>query len=143
MKISTKGRYALRIMLDLAEHSAGEYIPIKDISERQDISIKYMEQIISLLTKAGYVKSLRGNNGGYRLAKHPEEYRVGDILRITEGSLCPTSCLEDHPNKCPRRSVCKTLPFWEGLNRVINEYVDAKTLQDLLEGGNKAYDYHI
>lgn len=133
MKVSTKGRYALRVMLDLAVNNTGEYIPLKDISVRQNISIKYMEQIISLLKKDGFLKSTRGNGGGYRLAKLPKEYTVGDILRAAEGSLAPIACLEDDENQCERSSICPTLNFWMGLDKVVNEYVDGITLQDLLE----------
>ena len=116
MKISTKGRYALRIMIDLAENANGEYIRLKDISARQGITLKYMEQIMPMLTKAGYVRSYRGNNGGYMLAKEPEEYTAGDIIRTTEGSLAPIACLDD----------------WEGLKKVIDQYVDSVTLADLV-----------
>lgn len=133
MKISTKGRYALRIMIDLAEHDDGSYIRLKEISERQEITLKYLEQIMPLLTKTGYVRSYRGNNGGYQLARKPEEYTVGDILRTTEGSLAPIPCVEDTPNRCPRSETCATLSFWEGLWDVINEYVDSVTLADLLK----------
>ena len=108
MKISTKGRYALRIMIDLARHDEGSYIRLKDIAERQNITLKYMEQIMPLLTKAGYVRSYRGNNGGYMLARKPEEYTVGDILRTTEGSMAPIACIEDQPNRCPRCEECTT-----------------------------------
>jgi Rrf2 family protein len=132
MKISTRGRYALRIMLDLAQHDTGEFIPIRDISERQEITVKYLEQLIGALSKAGYLKSARGNNGGYRLAKSPRECRAGDILRTMEGSLAVVACLEDAENECPRSGGCTTLPFWQGLNRVIEEYVDSVTLEDML-----------
>lgn len=132
MKISTKGRYALRIMLDLAQNSKGEYIPLKEISSRQGITIKYMEQIVPMLTKAGLVRSLRGNNGGYMLSREPEEYTVGEILRCAEGSLAPIACLEDEPNRCPRREQCNTIAFWEGMRDVVYEYADGKTLKDLL-----------
>ena len=137
MKISTKGRYALRIMIDLARHDEGSYIRLKDIAERQNITLKYMEQIMPLLTKAGYVRSYRGNNGGYMLARKPEEYTVGDILRTTEGSMAPIACIEDRPNRCPRCEECTTLPFWEGLWKVINEYTDRYTLADLIEDKDK------
>ena len=137
MKISTKGRYALRIMIDLARHDEGSYIRLKDIAERQNITLKYMEQIMPLLTKAGYVRSYRGNNGGYMLARKPEEYTVGDILRTTEGSMAPIACIEDQPNRCPRCEGCTTLPFWEGLWKVINEYTDRYTLADLMEDKDK------
>lgn len=140
MKISTKGRYALRIMVDLAEHNSGEYIRLKDISGRQGITLKYMEQIMPMLTKAGYVKSYRGNNGGYTLAKRPEEYTAGDILRATEGSLTPVPCLADTPNKCERQQQCATLAFWSGLDKVISEYIDRYTLADLAESQNGMYN---
>ena len=132
MKISTKGRYALRIMIDLAENANGEYIRLKDISARQGITLKYMEQIMPMLTKAGYVRSYRGNNGGYMLAKEPEEYTAGDIIRTTEGSLAPIACLDDVPNRCERQDQCSTLEFWEGLKKVIDQYVDSVTLADLV-----------
>ena len=135
MKISTKGRYALRIMIDLAEHDDGSYIRLKEISERQAITLKYLEQIMPLLTKTGYVRSYRGNNGGYQLARKPEEYTVGEILRTTEGSLAPIPCIEDNPNRCPRSERCATLSFWEGMWNVINEYVDSVTLADLVKKG--------
>ncbi len=132
MKFSTRGRYALRVMVDLAENNTGEYIRLKDISKRQGITIKYLEQIMPLLTKAGYVSSLRGNAGGYRLSRPAEQYTVGDILRTAEGSLSPISCLEDTPNSCPRCHECTTLPFWEGLQKTINTFADSYTLADLI-----------
>lgn len=134
MRVSTKGRYALRIMIDLAEHNNGEYIPLKDISARQGITIKYMEQIIPQLNKAGYLKSLRGNGGGYRLAKSPDKYIVGDILRIMEGSLAPVVCLDDDENECPRCDACATVRFWSGLKKAVDDYVDSFTLADFLVG---------
>ena len=133
MKVSTKGRYAIRIMLDLSVNNTGEFIPLKDVSERQGITLKYLEQIIILLKRAGYLKSSRGNGGGYKLAKRPEEYTIGDILRTTEGNLSPIACLEDEENACPRSIACPTLGFWMGLDEVINNYVDGVTLQDLLD----------
>lgn len=133
MKISTKGRYALRIMIDLAEHDSGEYIRLKDISERQGITLKYMEQIMPLLIRAGYVKSYRGNNGGYRLSRKPKDYTAGEILKTTEGSLAPIACLEHTPNQCGRCGECMTLSFWEGLQKVVDEYVESVTLEDLSE----------
>lgn len=133
MKISTKGRYALRIMLDIAIHDDGKYIPLKDIAKRQNLTVKYLEQIISLLNKAGYLQSLRGNTGGYRLAKNLDEYIVGDILRVTEGDLAPVACLKKCEDFCQREDICNTVLFWRGLDRVINEYVDSYTLKDLLE----------
>lgn len=135
MKISTKGRYALRVMLDLAMHDNGNFIPLKDIAKRQELTVKYLEQIISSLNKAGYLKSLRGNSGGYRLIKKPEQCIVGDILRISEGDLAPIACLKEKP-ACPRSDECITLPFWQGLDKVINEYVDGITLQDIIDQSN-------
>ena len=133
MKVSTKGRYALRIMIDLAEHNTGGYIRLKDISKRQGITLKYMEQIMPILTKSGYVKSFRGNNGGYMLAKRPEEYTAGEILRAAEGSLAPVGCIEDEPNACGHYEQCRTVKFWEGLWDVIIEYTDRFTLADLMK----------
>lgn len=135
MKISTKGRYALRLMLDLAIHNTGENISIKMISERQGISIKYLEQIISMLNRAGFVKSERGSGGGYRLTKKPEEYTVGMILRLTEGSLAPVACVEEE-QQCPRFNECATNIVWEKLNYAINNVVDNITLADLVEEQN-------
>lgn len=131
MKISTKGRYALRVMIDLALNNNEKYISLKDIAERQEISNKYLEQIISLLNKAGYLETARGNTGGYKLAKEPKEYTVGDILRATEGDLAPIYCLTE-AGECDRQKGCKTYSFWKGLDDVINEYIDSKTLQDLI-----------
>ena len=133
MKISTKGRYALRLMLDLAINNTGEYITIKSISKRQDISDKYLEQIITQLSKAGFVKSTRGAQGGYRLAKAPEEYTVGSILRLIEGSLSPVACLDDDENACIRSGQCATLDVWMKLNDAINNVVDNITLADLVD----------
>ena len=131
MKISTNGRYALRVIIDLAVNDKGDYVSLKDISNRQEVSLKYLEQIMAMLNKAGYVKSTRGNNGGYRLAKLPEEYKVGDILRKTEGDLAPIACVNGE--ECGKRENCKTFKFWQGLDNVINEYVDSKTLADLIK----------
>lgn len=139
MKISTKGRYALRMLLDLAQHStadpeAGEqYIALKDIAARQNISKKYLEQIVPLLNKAALLRTNRGFQGGYLLAKPPEQYTVGEILRVTEGSLCPVSCLRRESAECPRSADCMTLPVWDGLYKAINEYLDGVTLKDILE----------
>lgn len=144
MKISTKGRYALRMMLDLAVNNTGETIRIKDIAERQEISDKYLEQIISVLNKAGYVRSLRGPQGGYRLARDPKEYTVGMILRLTEGSLSPVPCLDDEENLCNRQSECATLMVWERLDAAIKGVVDHITLADLVEWQlDKADHYFI
>jgi len=133
MKISTKGRYAVRVMLDLAVHNTGEYIKVKQIAERQDISEKYLEQIISVLNKAGYVRSVRGAQGGYRLARDPAEYTVGMILRLTEGSLSPVACLAGDTNECERCDTCDTLAIWKELEAAINHVVDNVTIADLLE----------
>ncbi len=137
MKISTKGRYALRIMLDLAINDNGAYISVKEIAKRQEISEKYMEQIISILTRAGYVISVRGARGGYKLSKKPEEYTVGMILRLTEGSLAPIACLDRDISDCDRTSICPTLPLWKELYEAINNVVDHKTLADLVEDNNR------
>ena len=133
MKISTKGRYALRLMLDLAIHDTGEPTRIRDIAARQEISEKYLEQIISTLNKAGYVKSVRGPQGGYHLAKEPAQYTVGMILRLTEGSLAPVSCLEGEVNTCARQENCVTLRLWKMLNQAVSDVVDRVTLADLME----------
>ena len=132
MKISTKGRYALRIMIDLGLNYNGNFISLKDIALRQEVSMKYLEQIIAMLNKAGYLETARGNNGGYKLAKKPAEYRVGDILRATEGDLAPIYCLSDEED-CTRKENCKTHSFWKGLDDAINNYVDSVTLEDLLK----------
>ncbi len=133
MKISTKGRYALRFMLDLAEHQNEGFIALKDIAERQGISKKYLEQIVPLLNKADILKANRGYQGGYMLAKSPEQYTVGDILRITEGSIVPVACMEESADLCARRDSCMTLNVWKGLNKVIADYLDGITLQKILD----------
>ena len=133
MKISTRGRYALRLMLDLAMNGENNVVRIKDIAERQQISDKYLEQIISVLNKAGYVRSTRGPQGGYSLRKAPEEYTVGDILRLTEGSLAPVECLANAENPCPKQQKCATIMLWEKVDKAIRDVVDHVTLQDLLD----------
>lgn len=143
MKISTKGRYALRLMLDLALNNTGEPIRIKDIAARQEISDKYLEQIISTLNKAGFVRSIRGPQGGYRLTKDPEQYTVGMILRLTEGSLAPVVCLEDETNICERQETCATLKLWEMLNTAISDVVDHVTLADLVEWQNEKMNNYV
>lgn len=130
MKISTRGRYALRVMIDLAINGKENYISLKDIANRQEISMKYLEQIVSILSKAGLVDTLRGNNGGYKLNRKPCEYRVGDILRVAEGDLTPVYCVHE---ECSRKKNCKTYSFWKGLDQVISDYVDSKTLEDLIK----------
>lgn len=133
MKISTKGRYAVRVMLDLALNNTGECIKVKEIAGRQGISEKYLEQIIAILNKAGYVKSVRGAQGGYRIAKGPENYTVGMILRLTEGSLAPVACLEDGADECERCDTCETLEVWREIYEAVNSVVDNVTLADLVE----------
>jgi Rrf2 family protein len=133
MKVSTKGRYALRMMIDIAEHSNNERVTIKEISERQGISVKYLEQIVPNFTRAGLLRSERGSGGGYMLAKTPDQYTVGGILRTIEGKLAPVACLGDDINYCERSSYCKTLGFWAGLYKVIDNYVDSVTLQEFLK----------
>lgn len=143
MKISTKGRYALRLMLDLALNNNGEPVRIKDIAVRQEISDKYLEQIISTLNKAGYVKSIRGPQGGYLLTREPEKYTVGMILRLTEGSLAPVACLEDKVNSCPRQDSCATLRLWQMLDEAISDVVDKVTLSDLVEWQSQISDNYV
>jgi Rrf2 family protein len=146
MLVSTKGRYALRMMIDLARFApTGEWIPLKDISTRQDISIKYLEQIVQRLCNAGMLRSLRGPLGGYRLANPASQYTAGQILRCIEGSLAPVGCLETQPNACERYPVCPSVHFWEGLYQVINQYVDGVTLEALAEQdqGPEALNYNI
>ena len=138
MKISTKGRYSLRLLVDLAQHRNEGFVSLKDISERQDISKKYLEQIVALLNRPDILRANRGNKGGYMLAKEPEQYTAGQILRITEGGLSPVSCLEDDTNRCKRSGFCKTLPVWQGLDKVINKYLDSITLGDILENSKDA-----
>lgn len=132
MKISTRGRYALRFMIDLAMQNSDQFIALKDISARQEISVKYLEQIASLLSKHGLLVSTRGQQGGYKLARPAEKYLVGDILRLTEGPLAPVACLDNPDLPCGRLAVCKTLPFWKGLYKAIEDYVDRFTLADLV-----------
>ena len=133
MKISTRGRYALRFMIDLAQHDNGSYVTLKDISARQNISIKYLEQITSLLSKFKLLISVRGPQGGYKLSKQPQEYSVAEILHITEGSLAPVACLETETNVCPHKENCKTLKLWEGLDKAIHDYLSNVTLKDLID----------
>jgi Rrf2 family protein len=133
MKISTKGRYALRMLIELALHQQEGYVSLKDISERQNISKKYLEQIVPMLNKSGILRTNRGNRGGYMLAKSPEECTVGEVLRATEGNLAPVSCLDFESNDCPRAASCATLFVWEGLNRAIREYLDSISIQDILD----------
>ncbi len=145
MRISTKGRYALRLLLDLAEHQGDGYVALKDIAERQMISKKYLEQIVPILNRSDILKTNRGYQGGYRLAKDPSKYTVGNVLRLTEGSLSPVPCVEQEPIECERSADCLTLPLWQGLYKVVNEYLDSVTLQDILDWQKAKYsnDYCI
>ena len=143
MLISTKGRYALRIMIDLAEHQTDAFISLRGIAQRQEISEKYLESIIRMLVKARVVESLRGKGGGYRLKKDPDQYTVGSILRLTEESLAPVSCLEANAESCPRAGSCRTLALWQGLDKVIYEYLESVTIADLMEQGVAGDDYVI
>ena len=143
MKISTKGRYALRLMIDLAMNSVGEPVSLKDVAKRQGISEKYLEQTISVLNRAGYVKSIRGAQGGYLLRRAPEEYTVGMILRLTEGSLAPVTCVEDGDFPCERQENCVTVILWKKINDAINSVVDSITLQDLVDWQNEKNGQYI
>ena len=133
MMITTRGRYALRVMIDLAENSDGSYLAMKEVAKRQGISLKYLERILPLLVDGGLVEGLRGKGGGYRLTREPEDYPVGEILRLTEGDLAPVPCLEKGARPCERAAGCKTLPLWKDLNDLINGFLDSKTLADLMQ----------
>ena len=134
MRISTKGRYALRLMLDLAEHQGDGCVSLKDVAQRQDISKKYLEQIVPTLSRAGFLLTNRGYQGGYRLCRAPEEYTVYEILSVAEGGLAPVACLDQPENTCPRAPDCLTLPVWEGLEKTIRDYLRSITLQTILDG---------
>jgi Rrf2 family protein len=133
MKISTKGRYALRVMLDLAEQNTDAYLPLKDIAKRTNTSQKYLESIMAVLSKNGLVDGVHGKGGGYRLTRAPKEYFVGEILRLMEGSLAPVACLECGAEPCEYAGECKTLPMWDRLDRLVNDYLDSVSIADLLE----------
>lgn len=133
MLISTRGRYALRVMIDLAEHSDGGFVAMKEVAERQQISLKYMERILPLLVEARLVEGMRGKGGGYRLTRDPDEYPVGEILRVTEGSLAPVACLVEKAPPCRLSSSCRTLPLWKELDALVNRFLDSKTLADLVK----------
>ena len=144
MRISTKGRYAMQLMLDLARYNTGEPISLKDISKRQEISEKYLEQIISLLNKGGFVRSVRGAQGGYLLNRDPKDYKVGEILRITEGDLAPVACLDQNSMECEKRTGCATVRLWQMIDDAVSSGVDKVTLQDLLDwSADAAYSYVI
>ncbi len=133
MLISTKGRYALRVMIDLAEHQDSERTPLKEIAERQEISQKYIEAIMTLLSKSGLVDAVHGKGGGYMLNRKPEDYKIGEILRLTEGSLSPVVCLEAGAAECPRKDNCRTLPLWTKLDELVEGYLDSVSLADLMK----------
>ena len=143
MKITSRGRYALKVMIDIAEQKSDDFIKLNDIATRQSISEKYLESIIASLTKAGLLIGVRGKGGGYKLSKKPEEYTVGSILKVTEGSLTPVSCMDCKPNTCVSQETCKTLPLWEGLDRVIDSYLESVTIADLAFGKNTGDNYVI
>ena len=134
MLISTKGRYALRVMADLARNGGEGYVVLMDIAQRQNISEKYLEGIVAALSRSGFLQTQRGRGGGYRRARRPEDYSVGDVLRSAEGSLAPVSCIKTGDAECPNADNCLTLPLWKELDRVMNEYLDSMTLTDLLRG---------
>lgn len=134
MFISTRGRYALRVLLDLAERDSGHYIPMKEVANREELSLKYIERIVPILTKNGFIEGVHGKGGGYRLTKEPREYKVGDILRLAEGDLAPVSCLECGAKPCERAEKCLTLPMWKRFKEMTDEYFDGITLEDLLKG---------
>ncbi len=133
MLISTRGRYALRVMIDLAENQTEGYIPMKDVAARQEISLKYLERILPILTQNNLIEGVHGKGGGYRLTRAPKEYRVGDILRLTEGDLAPVACLSCNASPCSRIEQCRTHSLWTNLERVINEYFNGVSLGDLMK----------
>lgn len=135
MLISTKGRYALRVMVDLAECQSGGFIPLKEIAQRQNISEKYLESIIKLLVRAGMLSGLRGKGGGYKLTRAPERYTVGAVLRLTENTLAPVACLEERAGECPNARECRTVAMWQGLDQVIHDYLENITVADLMRQG--------
>ena len=141
--ISTKGRYAIRILLDLAEHHTGSYIPMKEVAARQEISLKYIERIMPSLKAAGLVDSVHGIGGGYRLTRDPDRYTLWEILRLAEGDMAPVSCLSPGAPPCPRAAECRTLSLWQGLDKVINDYLDNITIADLIHTNPDEYDYII
>ncbi|MDR0963391.1 MAG: Rrf2 family transcriptional regulator [Clostridium sp.] len=143
MKVSTRGRYALRVMIDLAEHDNGEYIPVHDVANRQSISDKYLNNILPILTKAGFLDGLRGKGGGYKLAKSPQNYTVGSILELVEGSIAPVACLDAKPNTCPGIAHCRTLEMWTGLSNLIHDYLEGITLADLCKKDPDANEFII
>ena len=140
--ISTRGRYALRVMIDIAEHSGGDFVPMKEVAARQEISLKYIERIMPLLTKENLVEGQHGKGGGYRLCRPPEDYSVGEILRATEGGLAPVACLECGAKPCSRAAECRTLPMWQKYYAITNEFFDGLSVADLMKN-EAAFDYVI
>lgn len=143
MMISTKGRYALRVMVDLAEHQTGGFLPLKEVAQRQEISEKYLESIIKVLVRNGLLEGVRGKGGGYRLTRAPEQYTVGSILRLMEGNLAPVACLEEDSPPCSMASRCRTLEIWKRLYEIVNEYFDGITVADLMRKDEEGNDYVI
>lgn len=141
--ISTKGRYALRVLIDMAEHRTEDFLPLREIAKRQDISEKYLESIVKSLVQGGILVGLRGKGGGYHLSRVPERITVGDVLRLTEGPLSPVACLEPGAPPCPRMSRCRTLPMWQELDKLVSDYVDGKTIADLMRPDEPGDDYVI
>ena len=142
MMLSTKGRYALRAMIDIAEHNTGEFITVKEIAKRQEISEKYLESILPVLKKAEFLEGLRGKGGGYKLTRLPESYTVGSIIKLVEGPFTPVACLEHVPNKCPRAAQCRTLPMWQQFQAMINAFFEGITLADLCNQKCNGVDLH-
>ena len=143
MMVSTRGHYALQVMIDLAEQQTSRFIPLKEIAARQEISEKYLESIVKLLVQGGFLEGLRGKGGGYRLLKAPEMCNVGQLLRLTEETLAPVTCLDERSKPCPRAASCKTLPMWQKLHTMINDYFDGITVADLMDAGTGADNYVI
>ena len=137
MMVSSKGRYALTVMVDIAKHTGTEYVSLADIAERENLSMKYLESIIAILNKGGMLISARGKNGGYRLAREPREYNISEILLLTEGSLAPVNCIMQDGVQCDKAASCSTLPLWAGLDKVIDNYLGGITLEDVISGNRK------
>ena len=137
MMVSTKGRYALTVMVDLAKLSDGGFVSLADIAERENLSMKYLESIISILNKGGMLKSLRGKNGGYKLDREPKDYNISEILLLTEGTLAPVNCIMQEGIQCEKAATCSTLPLWAGLDNVIDKYLSTITLEDIITGNRR------
>ena len=137
MMVSTKGRYALTVLVDLARNYDGGYVALSDIAERENLSVKYLENIIAILNKGGMLKSLRGKNGGYMLAREPKDYNISDVLLLTEGSLAPVNCIMQEGVQCDKAATCSTLPLWIGLDRAIEDYLSKITLEDIITGNRR------